>query len=136
MTPDLAAARRFYGDLFGWSFRDVTPAGYAVAYTGSHPVAGIVQRAMPHGAPKQPAWLTFLAVRDVAVAKRAVLKGGGTLLAETRNYPNRGTQAVFADPQGAVFAVLAALCVLAGAAVVAIASLGPPGVAPFIYFQF
>ncbi len=107
VTPDLAAARRFYGDLFGWSFRDVTPAGYAVAYTGSHPVAGIVQRAMPHGAPKQPAWLTFLAVRDVAVAKRAVLKGGGTLLAETRNYPNRGTQAVFADPQGAVFAVLA-----------------------------
>jgi predicted enzyme related to lactoylglutathione lyase len=108
VTPDLAGAKRFYGELFGWTFQDVakgrTP--YCVASLNGAPVAGLVQRAMGPGERRQPAWLTFLSVADVEQAARSAVANGGKVLSEPRSYSPRGRQAVFADPQGAVFAVL------------------------------
>jgi uncharacterized protein len=109
VTPDLAAAEKFYGGLFGWTFRD-TQAGairYAEASLDGHTVAGMVHRDMPAGERRQPAWLTFIAVRDVDAAKAAALKNGAKVLFEPHTIPNRGREAVFTDPQGATFAVLA-----------------------------
>ena len=67
VTPDLAAAKQFYGQLFGWSFNDITADGitYAEATLDGRPVAGLIQKDMPAGQRRQPAWLTLLAVRDV-----------------------------------------------------------------------
>ena len=62
---------------------------------------------MPSDQKRQPAWLTFIAVRDVAAAQRSAKANGGKVLSPPRDYPQRGRQAVFADPDGAVFAVLA-----------------------------
>jgi predicted enzyme related to lactoylglutathione lyase len=109
VTPELGNAERFYGGLFGWSFRDIHTADtdYAVATLNGRPVAGLVQRAIPAGDQKQPAWLTFLAVRDVDTAVRLARGGGATVLAEPRSYRGRGRQAVLSDPEGAVFAMLA-----------------------------
>jgi hypothetical protein len=56
---------------------------------------------------RQPAWLTYLAVRDVDAAKQRALQHGAKILFEPHTFPDRGREAVFADPQGAVFAVLA-----------------------------
>ncbi len=67
----------------------------------------MVHRTESSGERHQPAWLTFIAVRDVDAVKRIAAAHGGKLLAEPRSYPKRGRQAVFADPQGAVFSVLA-----------------------------
>jgi hypothetical protein len=109
VTPDLAAAERFYGDLFGWRFRD-TRAGntrYALAQLDGESIAGLVERALQPGEKHQSAWLTFLATGDVDGVSRAVVANGGKILMEPRTYPTRGRQAVFADPQGAVFGVLA-----------------------------
>jgi predicted enzyme related to lactoylglutathione lyase len=110
VTPDLEGAKRFYGGLFGWTFRDV-PTGekgktYAVALLAGQPVGGIFHKPMPTGQQRQPAWLTFIAVRDVSEAEKAVLAHGGKVLSPVRTHAKRGRQAVFADPQGAVFAVL------------------------------
>jgi predicted enzyme related to lactoylglutathione lyase len=109
VTPDLAGAKRFYGSLFGWTFRDLSTdeSGYTLALLGARPVGGLLQRKLPPGGQRRPGWLTFIAVRDVEQARRFALAHGATLLAEARNYPKRGWQAIFADPQGAVFAVLA-----------------------------
>jgi predicted enzyme related to lactoylglutathione lyase len=109
VTPDLAAAERFYGGLFGWTFRD-TQAGtfkYAEASLDGHTVAGMVHRDVPAGEKRQPAWLTFIAVRDVDAAKAAAVKNGAKVLFEPHTIPNRGREAIFTDPQGATFAVLA-----------------------------
>jgi uncharacterized protein len=109
VTPDLDSAKRFYGGLFGWTFRDVPgDRNYALALLDGEPVAGLVQKARPAGQSVQPAWLTFLAVRDVDAAQQAALQHGGKVLSEAHYYPHRGRQAVLADPDGAVFAVLAA----------------------------
>ncbi len=110
ITNDVESAKRFYGGLFGWTFRDIATDqsnSYTVALLDDQPVAGLISRDVPVGEHRQPAWLTFMAVRDVNAVKRSALAHGAKLLVEPRNYPQRGQQAVFADPQGAVFAVLA-----------------------------
>ena len=108
ITPNLKQAEQFYGALFGWSFEPVDgDSTFTIATIEGRPVAGIVQRPMKSGQPHQPAWLTFLAVRDVAAAQRSALANGGKVLSPPKDYPRRGRQAVFADPDGAVFAVLA-----------------------------
>ena len=51
VTPDLDVAKRFYGALFGWSFRDVPGDGkYALVLKDDEPLAGMFQKAPPPGA--------------------------------------------------------------------------------------
>ncbi|MEJ0040381.1 MAG: VOC family protein [Gammaproteobacteria bacterium] len=109
VTPDAEAAKRFYGGLFGWTFRDVSAplAPYTVALLDGEPVAGLVQRAEPPGDRHQPAWLTFIAVKDVDAVTRLAVAHGGKLLSAPHSYPKRGRQAVLSDPDGAIFSVLA-----------------------------
>jgi|SRR5208283_797348 len=109
VTPDITTAKEFYAGLFGWTFRDIQAGAtaYAEASLDGHPVAGLIHKEVPAGEHRQPAWLTFIAVRDVDAAKAIALQNGAKLLFEPHSIPDRGRQAVFADPQGAVFAVLA-----------------------------
>lgn len=108
VTPDLEGAKRFYGGLFGWTFRDIRTGerSYTLALLDGEPVAGIAQRPLRADRPGQPAWLTFISTANVGEAERIALAHGGKVLAPARTYPRRGRQAVLADPQGAVFAVL------------------------------
>ena len=108
VTPDLASAKQFYAGLFGWTFRDTQADGieYAEAFLDGHPVAGLVHKAVPAGEHRQPAWLSFFAVGDVDAAEEIALQNGAKVLFEPHSVPDRGQEAVFADPQGAVFAVL------------------------------
>jgi hypothetical protein len=108
VTPDLAAAKQFYAGLFGWTFRDIQAGGtaYAEAFLDSRPVAGLIHKNVPAGEHRQPAWLSFFAVGDVDAAKKVALQNGAKVLFEPHSIPDRGREAVFADPQGAVFAVL------------------------------
>jgi uncharacterized protein len=109
VTPDLAAAEKFYGSLFGWTFQSVHAgsSGYAVAMLGGRPVAGLLEKAIPSGERHQSAWLTFLAASDMDAVKKVALAHGAKLLADDKNYPMRGQQCVLSDPEGAVFALLA-----------------------------
>ncbi len=109
VTPDLPAAERFYGGLFGWTFRHVKAGStdYAVALEAGRPVAGLLQKAVPQAERRQSAWLTFLSVRDVDAAVRRAVANGAKTLSNPKSYPGRGRQAVLEDPDGAVFAVLA-----------------------------
>jgi predicted enzyme related to lactoylglutathione lyase len=108
VTPDLGAAERFYGGLFGWTFQTIHTgkSDYAVALANGRPVGGLFQKTIPAGEHRQSAWLTFIAVRDVDSAKRAALAHGAKVVSDSRSYPSRGRQAVLSDPEGAVFAIL------------------------------
>ncbi len=109
VTPDMAGAKAFYAGLFGWQFRDVPGMRfpYAAAYLGSQMVGGIVQRDPPAGQQRQPAWLGYFSVPDVAGAVAKTTSQGAKVLAAPLVLPGFGTRAVLADPQGAVFGVLA-----------------------------
>ena len=109
VTPDLAAAKKFYAGLFGWTFHDIQAGGiqYAEAFLDGHSVAGLIHKNLPANEHRQPAWLTFFAVGDVDATKKVALQNAAKVLFEPHSIPDRGREAVFADPQGAVFAVLA-----------------------------
>lgn len=109
ITPDLAAAEKFYGALFGWTFQRVRAGelNYSVVMLDGRPIGGIVEKSIPAAQRRQPAWLTFLATNDIDAAKRLALSHGAKVLAGIKSYPMRGLQCVLADPEGAVFALLA-----------------------------
>jgi uncharacterized protein len=64
------------------------------------------QRPKPANADAKPRWFGYLSVASVASAEKAVTKAGGKVLAATQKMPARGEQAVFADPEGAIFGVV------------------------------
>lgn len=104
VTDDVAAARKFYSQLFGWTFRDL--GGYAIAANDERPLAGIFQRARPADANAKPRWFGYLSVASVAQAEKIVTNSGGKVLAAPQKLPARGEQAVFADAEGAIFGVV------------------------------
>jgi predicted enzyme related to lactoylglutathione lyase len=109
VTPDLAAAEKFYGGLFGWTFQPIHAGdiNYAVAMLDGRPIGGLVQKAIPAGQHQQSAWLTFLATKDLDAVKKLALSHGAKVLSDVKSYPMRGRQCVLSDPEGAVFALLA-----------------------------
>lgn len=109
VTPDLAATKQFYAGLFGWTFRDIQAGTtqYTEASLDGRPVAGMVYKPLLPGKHRQPMWLNFFAVSDVDATEKIALQHGAKVLFEPQSFPDRGREAVFADPQGAIFAVLA-----------------------------
>jgi uncharacterized protein len=109
VTPDLAAAKAFYGALFGWTFRDISfgDTFYAEALLDGRPVAGLFQKPIKAGEHRQPAWLTYISAGDVDAATRTAVQHGAKVLFGPHDIPDLGRDAVLADPQGAVFAILA-----------------------------
>ncbi|MFI6923200.1 VOC family protein [Nonomuraea spiralis] len=71
---DPAGARAFYGELFGWTFRE--EAGYSFVELGGQVVGGFGR--VPAGLPAS--WNTYLAAQDVdAVAVRVKELGGSVV---------------------------------------------------------
>jgi uncharacterized protein len=104
-TRDVAAAKQFYGSLFGWSYEDlVVPQGsYAMGKiggkTGGKLVTGVV--ALP--APEQPpSWVSYVAVDDVQVSTDAAARLGAKVLLPPTTF-GTGTLSALADPTGGTF---------------------------------
>jgi predicted enzyme related to lactoylglutathione lyase len=106
-TPDQAAAKVFYGGLFGWEAND-TPVGDGVFYSmqlvGGRPVAAIApqpQQQREAGVP--PLWNSYVSVESAdAVAERAK-ELGAAVHAPPFDVMEVGRMAVLKDPQGAYF---------------------------------
>jgi len=109
VTPDLAAAKTFYAGLLGWTFRDGAPGAteYAEALLDGRPVAGLFQKATKPGEHRQSTWLGFISASDADAAAKTALEHGAKVLFGPHDVPDLGRDAVLADPQGAVFGVLA-----------------------------
>src|SRR5262245_32908962 len=76
VTDDVAAARKFYGQLFGWTFRDL--GNYTIAANAERPLGGIFHRPRPAGRPEAtPRWFGYISVANIARAERQIIKSGG-----------------------------------------------------------
>jgi hypothetical protein len=108
-TTDQAAAKAFYGGVFGWTYDDQpmdADAVYSIAKIGDGQVAAIAPQSpelKAAGAP--PMWNTYLAVDSVDDATAKVGPAGGTVAMEPFDVMDAGRMAVLADPEGAVFCV-------------------------------
>ena len=109
VTPDLAVAERFYGGMFGWKFETIQPGAknYVLASMEGRQIGCLLQRPMAAGEQHQSAWLAFFSVQDVDAARSNAIKNGAKALWGPVTFPGHGRQAVLADPEGAVFGMLA-----------------------------
>ena len=104
ITEDIDATRRFYGELFGWTFENATGPGrdeYLVARSGNVYVAGLVSIAPRADGATLSRWLPYVSVPDVDASVARARAAGGDVAAEARNV-NLGRVAAIVDPDGAV----------------------------------
>ncbi|MGH9026288.1 MAG: VOC family protein [Acidimicrobiia bacterium] len=106
-TTDIAAARAFYGDLFGWQFNEgPLPDGgvYVIPHLRDRSVAGMYeQRGDQRHAP--PHWLLYVSVNDVDDTASRITALGGSLTGAPVDVMESGRMAVLQDPTGAAVAL-------------------------------
>ena len=97
---DLAEAKRFYGDAFGWKFNDYGPGYAGIQAVGDGEVGGIRQDdAVRTGGP-----LVILYSSDLEASLEAVKEAGGRISKEPFSFPG-GRRFHFEDPSGNELAV-------------------------------
>jgi predicted enzyme related to lactoylglutathione lyase len=108
-TSDSAAAKKFYTELFGWSFTD-NPMGPDMVYTmlqldGKEVGAlfGMDKEMESMGVP--PNWLSYVSVTNADETSAKATDAGATLLKGPFDVATYGRMAVIQDPTGAVFAL-------------------------------
>ncbi|MFD9894564.1 VOC family protein [Amycolatopsis sp. NPDC059027] len=108
MTRDYEAAKTFYGEVFGYSFGDISAEGfrYATLDIDGRPAGGI--GLLPADTPPEvPAnWTTYFAVADADAGAAKVSELGGTVVAPPADSAYGRVTAVV-DDQGASFRLIA-----------------------------
>jgi uncharacterized protein len=100
-TKDPAAARDFYGRVFGWNIEvnpDPAYGGYALAKIDGKDAAGIGGTQM---AEQPSAWSVYIGNKDLDALSEKVKAAGGSVIAPAFDVGDQGKMAVFADPGGA-----------------------------------
>jgi len=106
-TTDQAAAKQFYGALFGWEAVDF-PVGEGITYSmmqidGKDVGAISPQPQQQADAGVPPVWNSYVSVESADAAADAAQKLGATVHAPAFDVMDVGRMAVIQDPQGAFF---------------------------------
>lgn len=107
ITTNPEAAAKFYCELLGWTAAPLEQKGkgYTVFSNNNVPVAGLAPRTASSGS--HPArWIGYYAVADIDAVLALATKNGATMRAPSRNFPDRGRQAIFTDKDGIPIGIL------------------------------
>ncbi|MGC9539870.1 VOC family protein [Streptomyces sp. UG1] len=100
--PDVAAGKRFYGELFGWDFEEAYDSTVWALLDGER-VAALARKAdgrLP------TVWTVYFATPDArALGERIRAAGGQVVVPPVRMGADLGAAALVTDPEGAVFAL-------------------------------
>jgi len=108
-TSDIEAAKKFYGEVFGWSSRDMDMGGgmiYTIWQSSGADVAGgmtLTDDMKQHGVP--PNWLSYLGTDDVDASTDKARELGATIHMPATDIEGVGRFSVAQDPTGAAFAL-------------------------------
>jgi hypothetical protein len=104
ITTDPSAAKVFYGEIFGWHFKEglISENPYSVIAVAGQEIGGI--SLAPEG--MQPTWGTYVTVEDLDATLQKVAMLGGTVLIPPVSIPPASRFALIQDPQGAAIAVI------------------------------
>lgn len=103
-TPDIDAAKGFYGSLFPWRFVDVGDEEYpySMANKDGRAAAGIG----PITDDNMPSmWMTYFAVDDAKATAAKIETAGGQVLMEPTDAMGTGTFALATGPGGEIFGI-------------------------------
>ena len=107
LTNDVASAKDFYGELFGWSFKE--QGRYTVVLNNGQAIAGIVNVRSKDSKEHTARWLASLSVPDVDQAAAFVKESGGIIHEGPVDMKNRGRGVLVSDPHGAQVLLLHSL---------------------------
>jgi len=108
LTHDPDRAKRFFGDLFGWTTRisqNFMEGNYRILLNAGQQVGGMLQ-IQPEWGEMPPNWTVYFGVDDCDGAIAEAQRRGGNLLFPAMEIENVGRFAYLQDSQGAVFAVI------------------------------
>jgi uncharacterized protein len=108
-TSDAEAAKKFYGELFGWTAND-SPAGPDMIYTilrrDEKDVGALYKLTAEHKAKGVPPhWLSYVLVASADKSAAKATELGGTVTMGPFDVGDMGRMAVIEDPSRAVFAL-------------------------------
>ncbi len=106
-TSDVAGAKKFYGELLGWTTQDMNSTGmpYSMIKAGDREIGGIM--AIPPAAAGMPStWGAYVTVTNVDALLPLVEKLGGKICLPPQDIPNVGRFAIIQDPQGAMLSLI------------------------------
>ena len=106
-TTDDEAAKKFYAELLGWTFKEGDFGGmkYAEIVAGGRPAGGVYKMGPEFGgAPSH--WMAYVAVEDVDASAKRVEELGGKVCVPPTDIPNVGRFSVINDPTGAALSLI------------------------------
>lgn len=106
-TPNLKAAKEFYGNAFGWTFSDLEmdTCTYSMIKCGNKEFAGMWE--IPHDQQKDipPHWMSYILVDSLEKSLEKVKKHGATVKVPPTKVGEFGHFSVIIDPTGAHIAI-------------------------------
>ncbi|MEU6589074.1 VOC family protein [Streptomyces sp. NPDC046881] len=97
--PDVEAGKRFYGELFGWTFEAAYGSSVWARLDGD-----LVASLAPKTDGRMPTvWTVSFATSDAEALGRRITAAGGQMVMAPFPVGGLGTAALAADPEGAVF---------------------------------
>lgn len=108
-TTNLAAAKTFYGKIFGWTTSEA-PAGdmgtYTIAHVQDRDLGGmytLMDEQVQMGVP--PHWMIYVSVEDCAATVARAKELGATVHVDTTRVMDRGIFAVLQSQSGETFSI-------------------------------
>ena len=107
MTSDVAGAKKFYGELFGWKFEDMPMENmdYTVVSVNDDEVAGMMPFS-PDSPPMPPNWGLYITVDNVDATAEKASGMGAKIIMPPQDIPEVGRFCVMQDPQGAFISII------------------------------
>ncbi len=107
MTSDVAGAKKFYGELFGWKFEDMPMENmdYTVVSVNDDEVAGMMPFS-PDSPPMPPNWGLYITVDNVDATAEQATGMGAKIIMPPQDIPEVGRFCVMQDPQGAFISII------------------------------
>lgn len=108
MTRDVAAARKFYGELLGWKTEECDMGGcgtYTMIKAGGQSIGGMLQMAGEQFEGVPANWMTYVTVEDLEAAAVKAESLGARIDMPPTEVPGEGRFCVITDPTGAVIAL-------------------------------
>jgi len=106
ITHDVAAAKQFYSEMFGWQMEDAECGGidYTTLKVNDDEIGGIMKTPAEAGE-MPPMWGGYVTVEDVDVSAAKATKMGGSICVSPQDVPDVGRFCVIKDPQGAMLSL-------------------------------
>lgn len=98
-SQDVERTKKFYGEVFGWKFRDIPEMNYTMYETSEGGIGGGVLQ--HEEAPQHH--VNYVLVKDIDPAVARIENNGGSVVVPKKQVGGAGWMAWVKDPDGNVF---------------------------------